>query len=102
MRRGKCFWREDERAASAFFTNGSNVILALRMLRFIDTHMVEHFDCKQLSGANDVARHLDVGLAQGGITAQMVVAGISLRLKVHQRWHASSAFAHSSLANKRE
>ena len=35
--------------------------------------MVEHFDLEQLAGTNEVARHLDVGLARRRIAAGMIV-----------------------------
>ena len=35
--------------------------------------MVEHFDFEKLAGSNQVARHLDVGLARRRVAAWMVV-----------------------------
>ena len=38
-----------------------------------ENHMVEHFDLQKLAGADQIARHLDVGFGGGRVVAGVIV-----------------------------
>ena len=60
---------------------GAVVFLAIKIAKFsqravilvADDHMVNQLDLQQLAGANEVTRHLDVGLRRGAFTARMIM-----------------------------